>query len=53
MSNVSEDIDWKEVIKLWVSKVALEQREIVIDPLSDFKGWRRHQGRIKKDLQRG
>jgi hypothetical protein len=54
MSNASEDIGWKEVIKLWVSKVALEQREAVVDPLSGFKRWRKPQGRkLKKNLQRG
>lgn len=53
MSNMPEDVNWKEVLKVWVSKVALEQRG-VIDPLSDFKGWRRSQGRkLKKNLQQG
>lgn len=52
MSNKSEEINWQEVLKLWVNKVALEQGEIVIDPLNGFKRWKKPQNKkLKKHLQ--
>lgn len=52
MSNLPENINpetinWVEVIKLWVNKVTLEQKELMIDPLSNFQGLRK----LQRDLQ--